>query len=76
MSLLAAGFAWLTVAKNGSLAVETTPNQDNPLMKGLGYSGNTPILALDVVSLLPWKDDALQVPLHFLHVLHELPALS
>ncbi len=26
------------------LAVEPTPNQDNPLSSGLGYSGNTPLL--------------------------------
>jgi Fe-Mn family superoxide dismutase len=36
------GWAWLTV-KDGKLVVESTPNQDNPLM-----SGNTPILGLDV----------------------------
>jgi len=36
------GWAWLTV-KDKKLVVESTPNQDNPLM-----SGNTPILGLDV----------------------------
>ena len=46
-----AGFAWLTYnPKDGSLAVESTPNQDNPMSSSLGYSGNTPILGLDVVS--------------------------
>ncbi|MDH5823984.1 superoxide dismutase [Luteimonas sp. RD2P54] len=41
------GWAWLTVGKDGRLAVEDTGNQDSPLMKGIG-SGNTPILGLDV----------------------------
>ena len=60
--LLVAGFAWLTVAKNGSLAVEATPNQDNPMSKGLGYSGNTPILGLDVVRLLPLQSTPAHPP--------------
>ena len=37
------GWAWL-VAKEGTLSVMSTPNQDNPLMTGEG----TPILGLDV----------------------------
>ena len=41
------GWAWLSVDKAGKLAVESSANQDNPLMKGVG-SGNTPILGLDV----------------------------
>ena len=36
------GWAWLSV-DNGKLVVESTPNQDNPLM-----AGRTPILGLDV----------------------------
>jgi len=40
------GWAWLCV-KNGKLEVCATPNQDNPLMKGIGCEG-TPILGLDV----------------------------
>ena len=36
------GWAWLSVS-GGSLVVESTPNQDSPLMRG-----NTPILGLDV----------------------------
>lgn len=41
------GWAWLTVDKSGKLAVESSANQDNPAMKGIG-SGNTAILGLDV----------------------------
>ena len=37
------GWAWLSLDKNKKLIVESTPNQDNPLMHG-----NTPILGLDV----------------------------
>lgn len=41
------GWAWLTVDRQGKLAIESTGNQDSPLMKGIA-SGNTPILGLDV----------------------------
>ncbi|GJH11960.1 superoxide dismutase [Caballeronia novacaledonica] len=41
------GWAWLNVDKQGKLAIESTGNQDSPLMKGIA-SGNTPILGLDV----------------------------
>lgn len=41
------GWAWLSVGAGGKLAVESSGNQDSPLMKGIG-SGNTPILGLDV----------------------------
>jgi Fe-Mn family superoxide dismutase len=37
------GWAWLSVDKAGKLAVESTPNQDNPYM-----IGKTPILGVDV----------------------------
>jgi len=37
------GWAWLSVDKSGKLVIESTPNQDNPLM-----SGNQPLLGLDV----------------------------
>ena len=37
------GWAWLTVDGNGALAVESTPNQDTPIM-----DGRTPILGCDV----------------------------
>lgn len=41
------GWAWLSVNGQGKLVVESTGNQDSPLMAGL-MSGNTPILGLDV----------------------------
>lgn len=41
------GWAWLCVHKGGTVEVCSTPNQDNPLMKGVGCGG-TPILGLDV----------------------------
>ena len=41
------GWAWLAVDKAGKLVVESSANQDSPLMNGIG-SGNTPILGLDV----------------------------
>jgi superoxide dismutase, Fe-Mn family len=41
------GWAWLGV-KDGKLAVCSTPNQDNPYMKGLVDCTCTPILGLDV----------------------------
>jgi Fe-Mn family superoxide dismutase len=37
------GWAWLSVKKDGSLTVSSTPNQDSPLSEGM-----TPILGLDV----------------------------
>ncbi len=42
------GWAWLVVLDDGSLAVTSTPNQDNPLMKGYVDVTGTPILGLDV----------------------------
>ncbi|MEM7228674.1 MAG: superoxide dismutase [Planctomycetota bacterium] len=43
------GWAWLGVNSDGSLCVCSTPNQDNPLMPGVGCETNcTPILGLDV----------------------------
>ena len=41
------GWAWLCVQGDGKLEVCGTPNQDNPLMPGVGCGG-TPILGLDV----------------------------
>jgi len=37
------GWAWLSAEKSGKLVVESTPNQDSPLMQG-----RIPILGLDV----------------------------
>lgn len=41
------GWAWLCVHEDGKLEVCSSPNQDNPLMPGVGCSGR-PILGLDV----------------------------
>jgi superoxide dismutase, Fe-Mn family len=41
------GWAWLCVHKDGKLEVCSTPNQDNPLMPGIGCEG-WPVLGLDV----------------------------
>ncbi|GGD21230.1 superoxide dismutase [Flavobacterium orientale] len=41
------GWAWLCVQEGGKLDVCGTPNQDNPLMPGVGCGG-TPILGMDV----------------------------
>jgi Fe-Mn family superoxide dismutase len=47
LSRFGSGWAWLTVDPQGRLAVESSANQDNPAMQGVG-SGNTAILGLDV----------------------------
>ena len=41
------GWAWLCVKKGGVVEVCSSPNQDNPLMPGVGCGG-FPILGLDV----------------------------
>ena len=41
------GWAWLCVHDGGRVEICSTPNQDNPLMPGVGCGG-TPILGLDV----------------------------
>ena len=38
------GWAWLSVSADGTLAISSTPNQDNPLMDGSG----SPVLGVDV----------------------------
>mgnify|MGYP002352124379 CR=1 FL=1 len=47
ISRFGSGWAWLVVGKDGHLSVESSANQDSPLMPGIG-SGGTPILTLDV----------------------------
>jgi Fe-Mn family superoxide dismutase len=42
------GWAWLGVKADGKLCVCSTPNQDNPVMKGLVDCACKPILGLDV----------------------------
>ncbi|MFO0872675.1 MAG: superoxide dismutase [Phycisphaerales bacterium] len=42
------GWAWLVVKPDGSLAITSTPNQDNPLMQGVVDVVAAPILGVDV----------------------------
>jgi Fe-Mn family superoxide dismutase len=43
------GWAWLVVKADGTLAVTSTPNQDNPIMgEAAGCCGSTPLVGLDV----------------------------
>ncbi len=46
-SVFGSGWAWLSVADDGTLFVSSTPNQDNPLMDVVEKRG-APILGLDV----------------------------
>ena len=46
-SRFGSGWAWLCVHKGGKVEVCSSPNQDNPLMPGVGCGG-TPILGIDV----------------------------
>ncbi|MBI4614882.1 MAG: superoxide dismutase [Planctomycetes bacterium] len=48
MGRFGSGWAWLGVKDGGGLCLCSTPNQDNPLMKGLVDCPCQPILGLDV----------------------------
>ncbi|QNP48447.1 superoxide dismutase [Diaphorobacter aerolatus] len=47
LSRFGSGWAWLVTDQKGRLSVESSANQDSPLMCGIA-SGHTPILGLDV----------------------------
>jgi Fe-Mn family superoxide dismutase len=42
------GWAWLCKMPDGKVAICSTPNQDNPLMKGISDCTGSPILGCDV----------------------------
>lgn len=42
------GWAWVSIGDDGKLFVSSTPNQDNPLMKGIAEKTGVPILGIDV----------------------------
>ena len=48
MKRFGSGWAWLVRKADGSLAITSTPNQDNPLMEGLVDALGTPLLGVDV----------------------------
>lgn len=48
LSQFGSGWAWLYVKFNGSLAVTSTPNQDNPMMNVQTTNRGFPILGFDV----------------------------
>ncbi|MCL4811945.1 MAG: superoxide dismutase [Vicinamibacteraceae bacterium] len=43
MGVFGSGWAWLSVGADGRLLVESTPNQDSPIMRG-----HTPLVGIDV----------------------------
>lgn len=47
MTRFGSGWAWLCVHPGGKVEICSSPNQDNPLMPGVGCGG-TPIMGLDV----------------------------
>lgn len=48
MKRFGSGWVWLCLGDDGKLCVCSTPNQDNPLMKGVAECPGTPILGIDV----------------------------
>lgn len=42
------GWAWLNVDTNNKLFISSTPNQDNPMMKGIVKETGSPVLGIDV----------------------------
>ena len=66
------GWAWLVANAQGQLAVESSANQDSPLMAGIG-SGRTPILGLDVwehAYYLQYQNSRPEYIAAFFHVIH------
>ncbi|MFO0783409.1 MAG: superoxide dismutase [Phycisphaerales bacterium] len=48
MKRFGSGWAWLIKKDDGSVAIVSTPNQDNPLMKGVADTTGKPLLGCDV----------------------------
>ncbi len=48
MTRFGSGWSWLGVKDGSKLVICSTPNQDNPLMKGVAETPCTPVLGLDV----------------------------
>ena len=66
------GWAWLVANAQGQLAVESSANQDSPLMAGIG-SGSTPVLGLDVwehAYYLQYQNRRPEYIAAFFHVIH------
>ncbi|MDQ7990723.1 MAG: superoxide dismutase [Candidatus Dactylopiibacterium sp.] len=67
-SRFGSGWAWLSVTPEGKLVVESTGNQDSPLMHG-----NTPVLGLDVwehAYYLNYQNKRADYISAFYHVIH------